>query len=307
MSRKLAIDADGRTVHLSSPDKQLVDGVTKRELAEHWVLAGPMTVAAAPRRLISAKRVPDGPGGEVFFQKNQPAGMPGWVQVARVPRSTEEKGHTDHVVLADVAHLVALAQFGTVEVHVGTWDVEAPFRPREVVLDLDPPPDAPVADVRAALRRTLALTDEVGLPTRVKTTGSKGFHVHVPVEGVDQDLARDVAALLARELVRRHPEELTTEFHKQDRRGRVLVDVWRNSGGATAVVVWSPRVAPGAPVARPLTRTEVDEDLDAIVPNALTVPDVPAFLDEHGDPWADPLAPVGADDLERVVSSLRDA
>lgn len=306
MSRRVEIAVAGRTVGLSSPDKQLVEGVTKRAFVDHWLAAGPLTVAAVGSRLVSARRAPDGPGGEAFFQKNAPVGMPPWTRIVRVPSDSSDTGHTDHVVLADVPHLVALAQFGTVEVHVGTWSIDDPWRPRELLLDLDPPPDAPTSAVRDALRRTVAVVDEVGLPRAVKTTGSKGFHVHVPVTGADQDLARDVASLLARTLATRHPDTLTTAFHRADRRGRVLVDQWRNSGGATAVAPWSPRIAPGGPVARPLTRAEVDEHLDDVEPDDLRVADVAALLAAHGDPWADRPAPADVDTLHDVVDRLRE-
>lgn len=286
-----------RTVSLSSPEKQLARDVTKLEIAEHWQLVGERTIAHCHGRLVSAKRAPDGPDGEVFFQKNIPAGMPSWISTARVPSESSDDGHIDHIVLDDAGHLVALAQFGTVEVHVSTWSVDAPWQPREIVLDLDPPPDASIEVVRSALRRTLALCDELELPTMVKTTGSKGFHVHVPTTGVDQPRARNAAQLLADELAERHPDELTTEFRKQDRRGRVLVDWWRNGGGATAIAVWSPRIARGAPCAVPIHRDEVDE----VVPDQWLVGDVPARLDDAGDPWADPPAPA---DLSPVFSAL---
>lgn len=298
------IEVGGRTVGLSSPDKQLVEDVSKRAFVDHWLRVGELTVAAVGRRLVSAKRVPDGPGGEVFFQKNAPKGMPSWISTARVPSNSSDEGHTDHIVLMDVAHLVALAQFGTVEVHVGTWDVDDPWQPRELLLDLDPPPAAPTSAVRSALRHALTLVDELELPRRVKTTGSKGFHLHVPLADADQDLARDVATRLASELVRRHPDELTTEFHKKDRGGRVLVDVWRNSGGATAIAPWSPRVAPGAPVARPLTDEDVADRLDEILPSGLRLADVGDHLDRHGDPWAGPPAAATTEELRAALDSV---
>lgn len=297
MNTRLEVTAGDRTVRLSSPDKELVRGVPKRAFADHWRRVGDMTLAACHGRLVSAKRAPDGPDGEVFFQKNVPQGMPAWISTARVPSDSSDDGHVDHIVLDDVGHLLALAQFGTVEVHVGTWSVDEPWRPREVVLDLDPPADAAVDAVRTAVHHTLALCDDLGLPTLLKTTGSKGFHVHVPVTDCDQQRARDAAQLLATELARRHPDELTTEFRKGDRRGRVLVDWWRNSGGATAVAVWSPRIADGAPCAVPIGRDEVDE----VVPDQWRIADVQGRLDEAGDPWADPPA---ATDLTRVFDQL---
>lgn len=298
MNDRIDVTAGDRTVRLSSPDKELVRGVTKRAFADHWQRVGDMTVAACHGRLVSAKRAPDGPDGEVFFQKNIPQGMPSWISTARVPSDSSDDGHIDHIVLDDVGHLLALAQFGTVEVHVGTWSVDDPWRPREVILDLDPPPAASIDAVRAAVAHTLELCDELELPILLKTTGSKGFHVHLPITGCDQQRAREASALLAAELARRHPDELTTEFRKDDRRGRVLVDWWRNSGGATAVAVWSPRIADGAPCAVPVRRDEVDQ----VTPDQWRIGDVPARLDEVGDPWADPPDPT---DLTSVFDQLQ--
>lgn len=282
-SKRVDVSAGGHTVSVSSPDKELVRGVSKLEFAEHWALVGDLTVAAARGHLVSGKRAPDGPDGEAFFQKNVPAGMPDWISTARVPSERSDDGHIDHVVLDDAGHLVALAQFGTVEVHVGIWSVDDPWRPREVILDLDPPPDAAIGDVRRAVHRTLALCDELELGVRLKVTGSKGFHLHLPVQDCDMEQARHGVSAIAEELARRHPEELTTEFRKQDRKGRVLVDWWRNSGGATAVAVWSPRARPDAPCAVPIHRDEVDQ----VVPDQWRLRDVPERLEQAGDPWAE--------------------
>lgn len=297
MSDKPTITVGDRSVDISSADKEMVRGVTKLDLAEHWARVGQRTIAHAHGRLVSAKRAPDGAQGEVFFQKNIPAGMPAWVSHAKVPSESSDDGQIDHVILDDAGHLVALAQFGTIEVHVGTWSVDAPFQPREIILDLDPPPTAPVEHVRTAVEQTLAVCDELDLPTMLKTTGSKGFHVHVPVTGCDQPRARDVAQGLAEELARRHPDDLTTEFKKEDRRGRVLVDWWRNGGGATAVAVWSPRVAPGAPVAVPIHRNELHD----VVPDQWGVAEVEERLRDAGDPWEEPPPPT---DLSGVPDDL---
>ena len=297
MSDKPTITVGERSVDISSADKEMVPGVTKLDLAEHWARVGELTIAHAHGRLVSAKRAPDGAKGDVFFQKNIPAGMPNWVSHAKVPSESSDDGHIDHVILDDAGHLVALAQFGTIEVHVGTWSVDTPFHPREIILDLDPPETAPVEHVRTAVDHVLDLCDELDLPTMLKTTGSKGFHVHVPVTDCDQPRARDVAQQLAEELARRHPDDLTTEFKKEDRRGRILVDWWRNGGGATAVAVWSPRVAAGAPCAVPIHRDELHE----VTPDQWGVAAIATRLDEAGDPWADPPA---ATDLSGVPDDL---
>ena len=296
-TRRVEIEAGGRTVGLSSPDKDLVPDVTKRAVAEHWRRVGAMTLAHCRGRVLTLKRAPDGAGGDVFYQKNAPAGLPPWISVARLPSDSADDGYIEAIVLDDVGHLLALAQFGTVEVHVGMWSVDQPWQPREIVLDIDPPRGADITEVRQAVHWTLELCDELELPTLLKTTGSKGFHVHVPVTDCALERARDAAQMLADELARRHPDDLTTEFRKQERRGRVLVDWWRNSSGATAVAVWSPRVARGAPCAVPIHRDE----LDHVLPAQWPLHAVPQRLDEVGDVWQDPPAP---NDLSAVIEAL---
>ena len=296
----IEVEVDGHVVRLSSPDKVLVaGGVTKHDLVEHWLLVGRLTLDHCRDAPVSARRAPDGPDGELFFQKNVPSGMPDWVRTAAYDR--REGGRTEHVVLADVAHLVALVQFGTVEVHVGLAPVDDRERPRELLLDLDPPGGSDHAVVRRATRRVLDLCDELGLPARLKTSGSKGFHVHVPVTGLDTEDVRMVAGALARVLAHRHGDELTTEFRKEDRGERVLVDWFRNSPGATAVAPWSPRALPGAPCAVPLDRDE----LAGADPRAWTVDAVRRRLAQKDDPWADD--GVEPTDLRAEWPALRDA
>jgi bifunctional non-homologous end joining protein LigD len=294
------VQVDGRDVRLTSPDKVLVaGGVTKRDLVEHWLLVGRAALAHGRGALVSARRAPDGPDGEAFFQKNAPRGMPEWVRTAEVARN--DGSRVRHVVLEDVAHLVALVQFGTVEVHVSLTGVDQPDRPRELVIDLDPPDGADHALVRRATRRTLAVCDELGLPTRLKASGSSGFHVHVPVTAADLATVHDVAHGIASLLVHRHPDELTTELHKEDRGGRVLVDWFRNTGGATVVAPWSPRIIPGAPCAVPLDRAE----LSGADPRGWPVPAVRRRLAQRDDPWADD--GVVATDLVEQRRTLADA
>lgn len=275
---------EDRDVELTNPDKLLwADaGVTKQDLfdavtrlAEHQL----PHVAGRPATLV---RCPDGIAEQCWFQKDVGDGLPAWVRTA-VLEDWEESGAA-HPVVDDTPTAGALAQLGTVELHVGPCPVDDLDHPAELVFDLDPAGrDDPAA--RAATRRVGALLeDELGLATGVKATGSKGFHVHVPLDGsADVDTVRGFARDVARLLARRHPDDLTIEQRKQQRRGRVFVDWLRNHPTQTAVAPYSPRRLPGAPVAVPLTWDELSS---GVAPDQHSLSSVFRRLGQRDDPWA---------------------
>jgi bifunctional non-homologous end joining protein LigD len=158
-------------------------------------------------------------------------------------------------------------------------------RPDLCVVDLDPPGD----DAPGVHAATLAVRDvlgELGLSTYVKTSGSKGFHVVVPLDGSQSfesvwRFSHGVGALL----VKRHPDTLTQEFIKSDRAGRILVDTGRNGYGATFAATYAVRPKSGAPVSAPCTWDEIERG--SVRPRSFTLRNMRARVDEVGDPWSD--------------------
>lgn len=282
MTSATRLRAGRRSVVIKRPDKVLFpeDDITKADLAEHYRAVARRMLPHLRDRPLMLERHPDGIGDPGFIQKDVPDYFPGWIHTAELPK---EHGSVDYVVADDTATLLYLAGQGCTTLHRFLSRVDRPRRPDRLVFDLDP-----TGDDFAAVRRAAALLhellDELGLPSVLMTTGSRGLHVMVPlVRTADFDDVRAFARGVADLLALRHPDQLTTEATKKARRGRLYLDVQRNAYAQTAVAPYSVRALPGAPVATPLAWPELDETgLDA---RRWTVTNIGARL-EDDDPWA---------------------
>jgi bifunctional non-homologous end joining protein LigD len=283
-----SLTAGGITVKLSRTGKVLFPGdeITKGDLIGYYAeVAGRMLPHLRDRPLALA-RYPDGTDGERIFQKNVPAYFPDWVSRAEVAK---QDGSLSQVICDKPATLIYLANQACIELHVFLSRVGHLHRLDQVVVDLDPPgPQQFGAARQAALLVRDLLEGELGLTTFVKTTGGKGLHVHLPLDGQSNaDEAREFTRDVAELLTARHPDLLTTEQRKDPRGDRVYADIMRNAYAQTVVAAYSVRARPGAPVATPLDWDEVaNPGLD---PGGFTLRTVPARLDQAGkagDPWA---------------------
>lgn len=277
------IKAGRRTVGISRPGKVLFpdDGITKGDLAEHYKAVARRAVPHLRDRPLMMERHPDGIGGRPLMQKNAPDHFPDWV---RRSVQAKEGGKVTHVVCDDAATLVYLADQASVTVHRWLSREHRPDHPDLLIFDLDPAEGADFEDVRWTAHRVCELWDELKLPARLMTTGSRGLHVIAPLDaGAGFDTVRDFAHLAAERLAARHPDRLTTEQRKAARDGRVYLDVQRNAYAQTAVAPYSVRAKPGAPVATPISRDELDDpELAAQRWTVFTIPDRLA----EDDPWA---------------------
>jgi bifunctional non-homologous end joining protein LigD len=276
-----------RTVEIHRPDKVLfpLDGsgdgkeYTKGDLVAYYRAVAPFMLPHLRGRPLMLERHPDGLDGPMFMQKNTPEHYPEWIERVEVPK---EGGTVVHPVCEDAATLVYLADQACLTLHrwlSRTGDVD---RPDRLVFDLDPAVDD-FAQVREAARNVRELLDELRLPSVPMTTGSKGVHVVVPVNGHDDfDTVRDFAREIAEELVRAHPGRLTTEARKKDRGDRLYLDIQRNAYAQTAVAPYTVRARPGAPVATPLTWEQLDDP--AVDARRWTLAD--AVDQARTNPWA---------------------
>ena len=272
---------------ITHPEKVLFpasDGsapITKGELAAYYEGVAPILVPHIRARPITMERFPSGIDKKGFLQKDVVKGFPEWLKRVEAPK----KGGTVHYAIAgDRRSLQWLANQNTITMHV--WASRAPHieRPDVCVFDLDPSRDEPevLRDAALALRDLLLEHD---VKSWVKTSGSKGYHVVVPLDG-QADCARVArfAHAVARVFVERDPAHLTLEFYKADRGGRILVDTGRNEFGATFAATYAVRPKPNAPVSAPCTWEEIESG--AATPQTFTLRTMPARLDAIGDVWA---------------------
>jgi bifunctional non-homologous end joining protein LigD len=249
-------------------------------------------------RPVTMERYHRGIGAPGFFQKDVSRGFPNWLERAEVPK---KGGTVHHPLVCDTRSLLWLANQNSITPHV--WISRTPdlYRPDICVFDLDPSEERPDA-LRLAALMLRDLLAELGLKSWVKTSGSKGFHIVVPLDR--QDGYDEVAAFTHRVgslLVRRDPDRLTQEFNKADRGGRILVDTGRNSYSATFAAAYAVRAKSGAPVSAPCTWNEVESGFAA--PQVFTLRTMAKRLAEVGEVWEGMLAQTQS--LRRAAEQLK--
>jgi bifunctional non-homologous end joining protein LigD len=272
------------------------DGITKGNLAAYYEAVTPVMLPHMRSRPVTMERFHRGIGSAGFFQKNVTKG-PAWLERVKVPK---KDGVVNYPVVTDARGVLWLANQNCITPHVWTSRVPRLNYPDICVFDLDPSTDEP-ARLRAAVLTLRDFLEELGLRSWVKTTGSKGFHVAVPLDGkstygVVARFAHDVG----RRLVAQDPDNLTQEFYKADRAGRILVDTGRNDHGATFAAAYAVRPKPGAPVSAPCTWDEVR--LGQATPTGFTLRAMLQRIAQVGDIWAEMLE--ARQSLDRPVATL---
>lgn len=268
-----------RDVRVSSPDKELFPGITKRELADYYERVGRVMVRHVRDRPIAMQSFPSGIGGPGIFIKDRPKHFPDWIPSVRVAK---RGGSLCHVLVRETAALVYLAGQNVITPHIWTSRADDVRQPDRIVFDLDPSVQK-FGEIRAAARATGELLRSVGLAPHAMTTGSRGIHVTVPIRRVSFEAAFEFAKAVADRLAAEHPHKLTTEFHKAKRGDRIFVDVLRNRYAQHAVPPYAVRPRERAPVAAPLQWEELGDA--KLRPDRWTVRTLPRRLEADGDPW----------------------
>ncbi len=278
----VAIELDQHVVEVSKPSKALFpSGVTKLDLARYMEAVAPALLRHVADRPLNLQRFPDGVAKHGIFQQHMPDYFPAWIDRCETPK---EGGTVTHVVASDAATLVYLANQACVTLHTWLSRCDRLDRPDRLVIDLDPS-GGTADDVRAAaLMIGAILRDELELTPFALATGSRGYHVVVPLQRRhDHDEVRAFARDLGRLAVVREPRRLTLAQRKVNRGGRILVDVQRNAYAHTAVVPYSVRALPAATCAAPLHWDELDDRRTR--PDRFSIRSLPARLARLGDPW----------------------
>jgi bifunctional non-homologous end joining protein LigD len=242
---------------LTSPDRVVYpdSGIRKADVAAYYRAITGWLLPEIVDRPLSIIRCPQGISRQCFFQKHRVAGLK---VVDAVPLKEESGENADYLVVRDVAGLMELVQFNTLEFHPWGARAQNPDVADRMVFDLDPGDGVPWSEVVAAARLLHKRLEQMQLVSFVRTTGGKGLHVVVPLQpGCSWDLVKSFAHSFADAMVEAEPMRFVASSTKKIRKGRIFIDYLRNSRGATSVASFSLRARTGAPAAMPLRWEEL--------------------------------------------------
>ena len=309
MSRLLTIprDQDNVTLAVDGKEVRLTNlrkvfwaelGLTKGDLLQYYADVAHVLLPHIHDRAMVMKRYPHGAAGEFFFMKRAPSPRPAWIEICAIDHGS--KGVIDFPMIQDRAALLWVINLGCIDLNQWYATCDAVDQPDYVHFDLDPGEGAGFDRILETALIVREALDALKMPSVVKTTGSKGLHVYVPiVRGPEQGDVRTFAHVLAQELARRHPALITAEYRVAKRpRGRVLVDYNQNRWGSTLASVYSVRPRPDATVSTPVTWKEVEKGVRI---EDFTVKNVAARVAKLGDLWKPLLNAKGRFDLAQFV------
>lgn len=261
-------------------DTPAVNGVTKGELADYYARIAPVMLPWVAARPVSLVRCPQGRGKHCFFQKHDAGSFGEWVH--QVPIREKDGSSEDYLYVDDADGLVACVQMGTIEFHGWGSSIAHLERPDRLVIDLDPDEGLGFAETKKAAEYVKEQLAELGLVSFPLLSGGKGVHVVVPLTPTAEwPTVRDFADRFARALAAAEPERFVAVMSKARRKGRIFIDWLRNQRGATAIMPYAARARAGAPVAAPVSWTEL-RDLDTAA--RWNVRDAAELIERAGSP-----------------------
>jgi bifunctional non-homologous end joining protein LigD len=278
------VKVDRREIEISRPEKILFpeDGITKGDLIEYYARIAPRMLPFLRDRPLTLERYPNGINSKRFFQKEVSSYFPKWIRTVTVPKAG---GSVTHVVCNDTATLVYLANQACITPHVFLSRVDKLDVPDQLVFDLDPQGDD-FEVVRATAMAFKQLLDELRLPAFLKTTGSRGLHIVIPLQRREEfDSVRAFGRDLASIIVSQDPRSRTMEQLKANRGNRVFIDTNRNGYAQLVAPAYAVRARRGAPVSVPLDWTELKKK--NLRSDSFSIRNLFARLDKGSDPWRD--------------------
>jgi bifunctional non-homologous end joining protein LigD len=246
-----------KEIRLTHPERVVYknESITKGDVARYFFAAAERMLPYVANRPLSTVRCPEGDAGECFFQKHPPMGMPDFVERVRI---REKSGMKTYLAVHDAAGILALIQFGALEIH--TWGSRADDfeRPDQIIFDLDPGPNVAWERMIDAAQLMRKMLKQLGLETFLKTTGGKGLHVVAPIQPKHEwPAVKSFCRGVAETLSAARPRDFLSKMTKAARVGRIFVDYLRNDRGSTAIAPYSTRSRPGAPIAVPISWREL--------------------------------------------------
>jgi bifunctional non-homologous end joining protein LigD len=295
------LDVGGRRVRLTNLDKVFFPeiGATKGDLLQYYADVAPVLLPHLRDRAMVMKRYPNGAAGNFFFMKRAPRPRPEWIATCAIEHASGNV--IDFPIINDLAALLWVVNLGCIDLNQWYARCDDVDRPDYLHFDLDPVgDDVPFTAVREAAGVVDETLRALGMPTHVKTTGSRGLHVYVPIgRGPTQGQVWEVSKTISLDVARRHPKLLTAVYKKAARpAGRVLVDYNQNAWGRTLASIYSVRPRPRATVSTPVTWDEVAK---GITIEDFRIDNVPARVARLGDLWAPLTTSRGRFDLTRFA------
>jgi len=280
----VVLPVDGKEVRLTNLRKIFWPelGLTKGDLLRYYAAVADVLLPHVRNRAMVMKRYPHGASGEFFFMKRAPSPRPDWIEICSIDHGSENI--IDFPMIQDRAALLWVINLGCIDLNQWYATCDDVNRPDYVHFDLDPGPGATFDKVLETALVVHEALETLKMPSVVKTTGSKGLHVYVPiVRGPEQKQVWTFAKALAQELARRNPALMTTAYKREKRpRGRVLVDYNQNRWGSTLASIYSVRPRPEATVSTPISWKEVARGVRL---EDFTMKNVPARVAKIGDLW----------------------
>ena len=303
-SGSVTLDVQGRDVKLTNLDKPFWPelGITKGDLLQYYADISSVLLPHIRDRAMVMKRYPHGAHGEFFFMKRAPVPRPDWIRTCSIEH--ESGNIIDFPVIDDVPSLLWVINLGCIDLNQWYAMCDDVNRPDYVHFDLDPGPGAEWDGVLQCGRIVRDALETLKMPPLVKTTGSRGLHVYVPiVRGPLQKEVWTFAKALAIELAGRNPEVMTAEYRVAKRpHGRVLIDYNQNAWGRTLASIYSVRPRPHAPVSTPVRWDEVDQGCRI---EDFRLDNVRTRIQEVGDLWRGLVQKRGRVDLSTYLATLK--
>ena len=296
----VVLRVDGKDVRLTNLRKIFWPALrlTKGDLLQYYADVADVLLPHLRDRAMVMKRYPHGAEGPFFFMKRAPSPRPAWIETCRIDHGNGNV--IDFPMVQDTAALLWVINLGCIDLNQWYATCDDVDRPDYLHFDLDPGVGATFERVIETAHVVHEALDTLKMPSVVKTTGSRGLHLYVPiVRGLMQKQVWTFAKALAQELAARHPKLMTAEYRVAKRpHGRVLVDYNQNRWGSTLASVYSPRPRPDATVSTPVTWMELQK---GVAIEDFTVRNVPARIAKVGDLWKPLLAARGRFNLSQFV------
>lgn len=282
MSKDIITNIEGRKVKITNLDKILYPsiGVSKAELIQIYIKLAPYILPHVIDRPLTMIRFPDGINGKKFYSKNKPDWTPNWISDIEIFHNSDSN---KYILANELATLAWTANLAALDLHPMQVRTKHLDKPDQFIFDLDPSPEFGFDRVKTIALSLKKFLEEYGYQTFVKTSGSKGLHIYIPlIVGQTVDTVFEAFKVISKEYVAENKNIVTLGLSKKKREGKVLLDIYRNRKSQTCAAPYCTRAREGAPISTPFRWDIIDQVISSKQWNVRTIMD---YLDKEGDPW----------------------